>query len=109
MDKTKYCKTTYIKVKIPGKKSVLLEHTRIIYKDGFSFMSGYEINRHAEAKTVYGGLRQHVIQLSDRVKLTHQNPRLLPGAGRRDHSPSLARRSTLLFAKQIFFTNSPIL
>jgi len=72
MDKTKYCKTTYIKVKIPGKKSVLLEHTRIIYKDGFSFISGYEINRHAEAKTVHGGLRQHVIQLSDRVKLTHQ-------------------------------------
>jgi uncharacterized protein with HEPN domain len=57
--------SSYVKVKIAGKRSVYLEQVKQFERGGRKFVSGYEIDKNAESRIFQDGLRLHLIELGE--------------------------------------------
>lgn len=56
-----------------GKKAfVYLEQHKIIDKGDIKFVSGYEVDKNGEAKSIKGGSVLHLIQIGEGVMITPQ-------------------------------------
>jgi|SRR5208282_463901 len=63
----------YVKVIHPSeKKPVYLEQAKIVSKNGFTFITGYVVDKNAEPKIIKGGSVMHMLQLGEDVKIVEQ-------------------------------------
>jgi hypothetical protein len=68
-----YVHSSYVKVKIKGKKSIYLEQVKYLDKGGHKFVSGYEIDKYAESKILKGDtVVMHLIELGAGVTVVPQ-------------------------------------